>query len=349
METLRIWLAVVLVVSAGVVLASGVARAENPHLARARVELDQLRFDEARSSLATALRSGGSTPDEIAEIYRLSGQVAAALGDVAEAENSFRRFLALSPGATLPAGTSPKITAPFSAAQAKMQGSPPLAVRLEGEPGWPLVVRVVVESDPMSMIAGAEIEWWVEGEEPRRATESGDGPIDVPIPLAEQPGARILVRGTAIDRFGNHLREVGRDEPIVVWQPSGRPPVEEPPVETTRSRPFYARSYTWAAVTIGFLGIGTYYAFKVRSTQDELDDIEANPLEHDYSEWVDVKERGEREALIANITFGAAGAFAIVTTILLVRDLTSSDGEPAVRAEPVAWPGGAGLFVTGRF
>src|SRR5688572_7205118 len=113
------------------VAAARPAAAEDPSLTRARTEIDRLQFDKAQASLAEAVKSGASSRDELADIYRLSGEVAAALGQRDEAEEHFKRFLSLSPSASLPKGTSPKITRPFETARTFTTRKKPLAIRHE--------------------------------------------------------------------------------------------------------------------------------------------------------------------------------------------------------------------------
>ena len=85
-------------------LMEGVAWAEDP-LAQARKAVAESDYVSARSELAAALEAGDRSPEEIAEIHRLSGIVYAALGDAKVATEAFTRLLALSPKAELPPGT----------------------------------------------------------------------------------------------------------------------------------------------------------------------------------------------------------------------------------------------------
>ena len=89
----------------------GVAWADDP-LAKARQAVAESDYVSARPVLVAALQAGGHGPDAVAEIYRLTGIVEAALGDARAATEAFTRLLALSPRAALPAGTSPKIKRP---------------------------------------------------------------------------------------------------------------------------------------------------------------------------------------------------------------------------------------------
>ncbi|MCP6280625.1 hypothetical protein NL459_28785, partial [Klebsiella pneumoniae] len=70
--------------------------------------------------LVEALKQGGNRPEELVEIYRLSGATAAVLGPPELAEQYYRRMLALAPDAVLPPDASPRLREPFVAAQAYM-------------------------------------------------------------------------------------------------------------------------------------------------------------------------------------------------------------------------------------
>src|SRR5437870_5819451 len=90
----------------------------NPYLGRAKEYLEELKYDKANEALDQALKFGANGPAELVQIYRMWGEVAAALGDAADAEKYFTRLLSLEPSAALPEGVSPKISAPFDAARA---------------------------------------------------------------------------------------------------------------------------------------------------------------------------------------------------------------------------------------
>src|SRR5690606_6418262 len=57
-----------------------IARADNPSLAEARKAIDEVRYDDARELLVQALKRGANRPEELVEIYKLSGATAAVLG-----------------------------------------------------------------------------------------------------------------------------------------------------------------------------------------------------------------------------------------------------------------------------
>src|SRR3990170_4417016 len=181
---------------AAVLLAAPV-RADEPEdadLARARAQLDASDSLAARASLAAALAAGRSGPAEVAEIYRLSGQVAGALGQPAAAEDFFRRLLALAPRATLPPGTSPKMARPFAAARAWAKDHEPLRVKVETAAAPPALTLVVL-SDPHGIVASARATVRVAGRP--EATVEGAAPQDPPTPPPPPPPVRGAPRARA--------------------------------------------------------------------------------------------------------------------------------------------------------
>lgn len=311
-------------------LASTAARADD--LVEARREMAALHFARALTLLDARLRAGGHSPSETAEIHRLLGMSAGALEQSDEALRHFRRLLALDPGAALEEGTSPKITRPFE--KARQGGAAVLRVRADAVKGR-RAIAVVVESDPERMVAGA-----------RLALPSG--PLDVKVsgtivvPVEGTEAARVQV--AVVDAWGNTLAELA---PVLLDE---APAPERPaPVVVERERevaPLWARWPPWAAGAAVALAVGTVYGLEARSTQKDLDELNAHSSEHDIAEAIALRDEGRRQARIANIAFAAGGALGIVAGILLVRELAFDDG-PTVGA--AITPGGAALTVESRF
>ena len=98
---LLLLLAISMLARAGTASAGSASRA-NPSLDEARKAVDDIRYDDARGLLVQALKQGGSRPEQLVEIYRLSAATAAVLGSADLAEQYYRRMLALDPTAALP-------------------------------------------------------------------------------------------------------------------------------------------------------------------------------------------------------------------------------------------------------
>jgi len=335
-----------------VVLALVCRTASADELANARRAVEALDYAGAKTALIAALDSGKNSPDAMVELYRLTGIVAAALGETKEATDAFTKLLALSPKASLPAGTSPKITRPFETAGRYFASHKPLAVEAEKSATEPSVT-LVVTSDPLGMIAKAHVVFTVDGgAEQRRDVAGGSDRIAIPLPK----GKRIDVRVSALDDKGNRLLELGtKGVPIVIVmddkkQPDPvvtKQPAKPPKPVVAKSRPLYLKWWLHAGISAAFLGGAVYFGFAARSDADELRAIGADSSRHEFSEALDIQHRAERAALFANIGFGAAGAFALSAGVLYLIRPREPQQETRLTAVPIH--GGGALVLGGTF
>ena len=192
-----------------VLASAGSAAADNSKLAAARAELDAVHFPEAQRLLGEALALGGNSPADIREIYRLAAKAEAALGHADVAEQFYRRWLVLDPHASLAAGDSPKLQAPFAAARAYVQANGSLLVHVDHATD----VDVSIVADPLVMAVAV-----ARGAEPA-------------VPFAADRHAHLADGAGSIavlDDRGNHLVEL--DVPAApVAPPRGYPPPIEQP------------------------------------------------------------------------------------------------------------------------
>jgi hypothetical protein len=322
---------VVLAVALSTMAAASPARA-NPALDEARAALQDLRYDLAGDALARALRAGASGPAELAEIHRLSAEVAAVLGRADDAQRHFRAALSLAPDTALPAGTSPKIAEPFEAARRALGGRA-LRVETSARASPPTLVVSIVD-DPATLVRGARAEFRGPGG-PWHADAAG-GPRFELVP-GDAAGAQD-VSGALLDEHGNRVAELG---PIAI-------PIAEAPAPTPeRGRSLFARWWLWGGVAVAAAATGGAFGLAARNDRDELNALNDDPGAHDYQEFVELEDRIHRRAGIANASYAVAGACAVVSGILLVRDLRRSDDSPSVAPAPVT--GGAGVTVVVRF
>ena len=298
-------------------------------LADARTAMDELRFDKALELLDSAERSGANGPKEVTEIQRLRGQALGSMGRADEATTAFRRWLALEPGGRLPEGSSPKIARPFEQAQ-RLDAS----LRVHHELSQAGVVTLIVDSDPLNMVAGARakfrnragIEQIVEGR--------GSGRV----PLVLPGGVRLDVELAAIDKFGNRLAVI-RD---VVIEPSAAVAPTAPVIDEHPESPsLVSRWWLWGGAAVVVAGAGVAFGSAASSAQDDVKRLNADSMNHDFSEAKAREDDANTDALLANISFGVAGACAIVSAIMLYRQQTT------VVATPTR--GGAAFSVLVRF
>lgn len=321
-------------------------------LVQARTAVAESDYTAARPALTAALEGGGRGPEDLAEIYRLTGIVAAALGETKAATEAFTKLLALSPKAALPAGTSPKIRRPFDAAAKYFQSHPALELKIETQARPPTITLVVV-SDPLGLVAQAHVAYRVDGGPERTKDVTASERTDVALPA----GRRIDARVAALDRFGNRVVEIGSSEvPIVIV---GDAPVASeapppPPRKTTTTRvqvaaghvPLYRKWWPYAAVAVAFGGASTYFGLAARSDRNELADVTAHSSDHRFAEAKSVEDRARRNVLFTNIGLAGAGVFAITAGVMFV--LTPRDHvETRVVAVPV--PGGGAVVLGGNF
>jgi predicted secreted protein len=107
-----------------------------------------LEYDQALAVVTRILDRGTATdPAQVAELHFYAGRLAAGLDRTDLARDHFARALALKPDLALPAGTSPKLTAPFDAARA---ATVPLRVHATDH-------QVFVDADPLGLVARTEL------------------------------------------------------------------------------------------------------------------------------------------------------------------------------------------------
>lgn len=329
-------------------LLEGVAWADDP-LAQARQAVAQSDYVSARPALVAALQAGGHGPDEVAEIYRLTGIVAAALGDARAATDAFTRLLALSPKAELPAGTSPKIKRPFDAAARFIESHAALEVKSETAASPPAITLVVV-NDPLNMIAQVRAVFTVDGgpEISRDAEASERTEIALP------NGRRIDARLAALDSYGNRLAEIGSKEvPLVIVGEAPPPAVVTPPVPRpapvvvhAAPRPLYLRWWPYAAGAAVFSGVTLYFAWAVHSDTDELDRLNSDSATHPFGDARAVEDRARREVLFTNIGLGLTGACALAAGVLY---LTTPHDRIETRVTAVPLRSGGAVVLGGTF
>jgi len=332
-------------------LIEGVAWADDP-LAQARKAVAISDYTSARAQLAAALDAGNRGPDEIAELYRLTGIVAAALGDAKAATDAFTHLLALSPKAELPAGTSPKIKRPFEAAGRffSAPGAPhePLELKVETHASPPTLTLIAV-SDPLDMVARARVVFAIDGGPEQTKDVVASERTEVALPA----GKRIDARVAALDGHGNRLVEIGSKEvPIVIiGEPPPPPPIATRPpppraAPVAAGRPLYLRWWPYAAGAVAFGGATAYFAWSARSDTRELERLSADSVHHSFGEAMDVESRGRRNVLLTNIGLGVTGAFAVTAAVMA---FTTPGGRAEARITAMPVRGGGAVVFGGNF
>lgn len=337
-------------VALALVLLEGAARADDP-LAQASEAIAASDYVAARAALVTAQVAGDHSPDDTAEMYRLSGVVEAALGNAQAATEAFTRLLALVPKAKLPAGTSPKITRPFDAARSYYTTHAPLDLKIATAAKPPAITLVVV-SDPVHLVARARVVYAIDRGPERIEEVAVEGRTDIALPAGKRIDARVI----ALDAHGNRLVEIGSKEvPIVIIgepppvvaapRPAPRPPPRPaPPTVELTARPIYLRWWPYAAATVVCAGATAYFGWSAYSDARELQRLS---IDHSVlsPEFQSVRDHGQRATLITNIGFGVTGAFALAAgAMFLIRRAHTE-----VRVTAVPAQAGGALVLGGTF
>jgi hypothetical protein len=323
------------------VAAPSSARADSARLAEARRALDEVRYDKAQELLGAALRDGDNAPETMVEIYALAASTAIVLGKEELGELYYRRLLSLDPDADLEAGLAPKFKRAFTAAQAYVSAQGALRVRTRRRPEG---VAVAVESDPLAMVAAVSLR----GAKGRARLDPERRAL---LPLAADrhgDDERVLL----LDEHGNRLRAL----PVPELEGSGAPQLSaDGPARGERAEGGEAPSalrtwWIWTIPSAVALGVGIGFGVQSRAAADELDELLAGPSPY-YDEASALRSRSHRYATVANVSFAAAGAFAVVAGIMLA---TRPEAKPAATASgPSLVPafgrdGSVGLVLTGN-
>lgn len=335
------------VVLAALAAPAGARADENRHLADGREALAALKYEQAMHALEKALFSGKNSSEDMRTIYRMLGEIHAALGRLDQSQRHFRSLLALEPTAELARGVSPKIQQPFKAAADFMSSRGKLEVRCSADDAAPGVALEVV-SDPLEMVAGARVVYRLQDGTEQTLEASGSGSHTIRVPVTEP----VSLVCAAIDEHGNRLVEIGSwSEPLTLTPP---PPPQGESITSVRSgpaapRPLYARWYVWGTAAVLAGGAGGFFGWQASQDEDELDRLNENSADYDFSRAEKVEQRGERNALIANVAFGAAGAFAIAAVVSLVLEPDAPVTETTTSLAPLPVSEGAGVSLSFTF
>jgi hypothetical protein len=310
---------------------TGAARAQSADpLEDGRRLKAELRYDEARAAVERVLRSGVGGPQQLAETYRLLGELAAGMDERVAAEAYFARLLSLQPEATLGSGASPKLTVPFDAARARLgQGGLVVSHRLDAHRA-----SLVVERDPLDLVAGARARYR-RGMRPVEQVEArGRGTIE----LSFAGTGPVQVELAAIDEFGNELVVFANLEAGQVAR---------------RSRSLIGRWQLWAGIGVALGATGAGFGLAARSAESDLAALNERarnePFAIDFGEAETLRDRAGRRALIANLCFAGTAAVGVAAAVLLVRELRAPGEGDRLSVGPALGPDSIGVAVGGAF
>ncbi len=326
------------------------ARADDDrHLDDARQALAALKYEQALHALEKALYGGKNSGEDMKAIYRMLGEIHASLGHQDDAQRYFRSLLALEPTAELARGTSPKIQQPFKAARDAMSARGKLDVRCSADDAA-AHVTLEVASDPAEMVAGARVVYRLADGAEQILEASGPGSHTIRVPVTEP----VTLVCAAVDEHGNLLVEFGSWSAPLTLAPVARAQSAAPitaarPAGKAPAPPLYGRWYVWGTAAVLAGGAAGYFGWQVSQDQDELERLNENSPDHSFSDAEKIERRGERNALITNIAFSAAAAFAIAAVVSLVLEPDAPAAEAATSLAPLPLEQGAGVSLTFTF
>jgi hypothetical protein len=318
-------------------------REEDAHtlLEKARAAERELRYEDALALLDSTWHSGGLSSDELVELFALGGRVAGSIGHEDEARLWFSRWLTLVPGAQLPSGTSPKLTALQTQARDALGGRA-LVARAMQRVGS---IAIDVTSDPLGHVAS------IRAIDDRGDARGGDGRNgddhagDGDDSGGDEPGGKrsgdargsdrgvaavdghAAVRSTSasavqlLDRYGNVLATIVVTKPV-------------PPHVT----PVLARWTTWAIVAGGSAVVGGVALGVAVSARSSIRDLNADSANHQFTDAQPLEARFDRAQWVARFAFVATAGAGVASVILWRRGerlVVSPTGDGAV----VTWSG----------
>jgi hypothetical protein len=334
-----------------VVVVAYMAPAHADALSDARKAVDASDYPTAKGMLDTALKAGTASPTELAEIYRLSGIVEAALGNAQGATVLFAKWLSLDTRASLPDGTSPKLKRPFDAAVTQAAKRGPIEAKAETEDDPPAVTLVIV-NDPHKLIVGAKVYFRIDKRPEQQLAADGQDRIKIEL----ETGKRLDLRLHGIDEYGNRVVELGsKSVPIVITSSGKTKVIIDPkdgdlvrkPLEPETPRSWYAQWWVWGIATGVAAGVGGFFAWRTHGDLQDLKSLNANSYVHPWADAQAAEISARRNLLVTNISAGVTGAFAIGTLILFLTRPTPRETETRAAITPI--PGGGAVVLGGHF
>jgi hypothetical protein len=179
--------------------------------------------------------------------------------------------------------------------------------------------------------------------------------------VRRQPGSTLQTE--TLDGVPTMLRELfGLPEPEpepAPLQPSAAPeepigtqlPLIEPPQEPESvSRPMSVGPWILGGVGVLVIGGGVIAGVMMNSTQEEYEQLQIRD-KGDVNEAIELRDRAETQATVANVLYGVGGAVLVAGGIWLTVELTrpartSDDWQAAI--EPSIGPGQLGFRLVGR-
>jgi hypothetical protein len=294
---------------------SGVAAAQvNEQLDRALAEMNELRYDQARTLLFEIIKSGKATAPELSKAYFNIGVTEAAVGNGTEATDAFYLALMIEPTLVLPKGGSPKIREYLNSARARVMHVGVLDAHSTLQQG---TLGVTIDNDPLSLVKQAKVVF-SKGE-----GESSEAELDPSGKMRIEVGDDVTgIDVSLLDENGNQLKAL-KVEPGAAT--AEKPAPASSPRDAADGPSWIGDWGLWVGVAAFFGATGTYFIVKQGKVQERLDETRA--IEGVDQRFIDdLQSDKDRFGLFGLVSLGAAGAAAITAGTIIV--LSGGDEEP---------------------
>jgi hypothetical protein len=267
-----------------------------------------LRYDDALRLADQAWHSGGSDPDQVRRIFALAGLAAGSIDDEEAARLWFRRWLFLQPTATLPDGTSPKLTALLDDARNALAGAV-ITAHIDAHSG---ALTVTVDADPLDLVV---------------AVRAGATDVALSNHTTSVPAREVRSNIELVDRYGNILA-------IITVPPSA---TLVPAAAVSSPPPWFARWMTWAIVSGGLAAVGGGALWVTIDARSNITRLNEHSDMHQFSEVLPFEQRFRNARLVSGIAFTGAALAAITSTALWLRGRGEPNVELSTRGGSVVW------------
>jgi hypothetical protein len=312
-----------------------VASAQVPdQLDLALKEMNELRYDQARTILFDIIKSGKATAPELSKAYFNVGVTEAAVGNSVEATDAFYLALMVEPTLVLPKGGSPKIREYLNSARKRVMHVGVLDAHLSLNQG---ALGVTIDNDPLSLVKQAKVVF-AKGESSSEASLDPAGKMRIDVD-DDVTGIEVSL----LDENGNQLKAL-KLEPGAASTGNAKP---VPVSKDAADGPSWVATWgLWAGVAAFFGATGTYFIVKQGKTEERLDSARAANVDQRFID--DLQDDKDRFGLFGLVSLSAAGAAAITAGTIIV--LSGGDEEPKqATLVPNIAPGRVGAQLNIRF
>ncbi|AGC46514.1 hypothetical protein NVS55_25965 [Myxococcus stipitatus] len=251
----------------------------SPDITRAREQIDDGEFEEARRTLQAGLDAPDVTDDQLVELYRLLGLTALYLGDETQAREAYEKLLQARPDYELPRSAPPKLRSLYARIKEDIRSRRVRPVTLDVDPipdppgGEPITVEATIQE--LALGARARLFYrragdqaynsvdFVKDREAREHFRAVVPAYDVPV---EPEPYEVEYYFEVVDAAQRRLAGRGDSFQPLLFQVSSRVQATTA-AEVSEGRPWYKSPWLWVAVGAVAIG-GTAGIVALSSSED---------------------------------------------------------------------------------